>query len=86
MVRVPNEQDAPQSERHDQQQWRAQLAYEMKTKLALQERHKEEEVQSYLYEINLACRVLLVARQEEERKALLHQHRGMRIALKKAHA
>lgn len=74
-----------QTDRLYEQRWQAHLSYEMRTRLALEQQHKEEEVQSYLYEINLADRALLVARQEAERKALLQQHRAMRIALRKGY-
>ncbi|RYF75412.1 MAG: hypothetical protein EOO39_06975 [Cytophagaceae bacterium] len=74
-----------QSNRSHEQHWQEHLAYEVRTRLALVEQQKEEEVQSYLYEINLADRALLVYRHQEERKAQSHQHRAMRIALRKGH-
>ncbi|RYF74031.1 MAG: hypothetical protein EOO39_09315 [Cytophagaceae bacterium] len=87
MARVPSEQDNQdsQSDRSYEQQWQAHLAYETRTRLALEEQQKQEEEQSYLYEINLSDRALLTTRHQEERKALLHQHRLMRIALRKSH-
>ncbi|MBO0951564.1 hypothetical protein [Fibrella forsythiae] len=84
MARVTNEWD-DRSDQSDEQQWQAHLAYETKTRIALEAQQKEEEEQSYLYEINLTDRALLTARHQEERKALLHQHRAMRIGLRKSH-
>ncbi|ARK08881.1 hypothetical protein A6C57_00350 [Fibrella sp. ES10-3-2-2] len=83
MIRDQHEQAVQRSQLKQvyEQQWQAHLLYETKARLALEARQKEEEAQSYLYEINLLDRAMLVSRQLEERKALAYQHRAMRIAL-----
>lgn len=88
MRREYNEQgdQLNQSNQSYEQRWQAHLAYETRTRLTLEAQQKEEEGQSYLYEINLTDRGLLVCRQQEEREAMLQQHRAMRIALRKSHA
>ncbi|MEZ0487874.1 hypothetical protein [Fibrella aquatica] len=87
MESIPNQPENQQSQldRAYDQQWQHHLAYEARARLTLQEKQKEEELQAYLYEINLADRQLLVSQQQQERQALLQQHRAMRIALRKGH-
>ncbi|MBO0953172.1 hypothetical protein [Fibrella forsythiae] len=64
MARLPIEPTEPcnQSDRSYEQQWQEHLAYETRTRLALEEQQKGEKAQAYLYEINLAGRALLTSR------------------------
>ncbi|NID13438.1 hypothetical protein [Fibrivirga algicola] len=84
-IQAPSD-PATQSAGPSQQQWLAQLAYETRTRLALQLQQQEEQAQSYLYEINLTDRALLVARHQQQRAAQLREHRARRIALRKGTA
>ncbi|MBO0951297.1 hypothetical protein [Fibrella forsythiae] len=58
MARVSSEQgnQDSQSDQFYEQQWQEYIAYETRARLALEEQQKEEEAQSYLYEINLSDR------------------------------
>lgn len=82
MIGVSNQQDDYPGDQHEQQR-RAQATHETTARLALEEKQKDEEVDSYLFQINPGERALMLARHEVERKALLHQFRAMRIAIRK---
>lgn len=66
-------------------EWDAQLAQETRDRMALEEQHKQDNIRSYLEEINVHDRSVLEAQQRQTIDALVKQNRLTRISMLKRH-
>ena len=66
-------------------EWNTQLASEVRTRMALNDKHTQEHKQAYLNEIDVRDRALLATSQLDAIHELVRQNRAIRIMMRQRH-
>lgn len=66
-------------------EWNKLLAAEIRSRIALEDKHTADNTQSYLDEINFRDRSVLATTQLQAIRDLIRQHRTLRITMQKRH-
>ena len=66
-------------------EWNAQLALEVRARIALDDKHIQEHKQAYLDEINFRDRASLATSQLDAIHELIRQNRAVRIMMRQRH-
>lgn len=66
-------------------EWNAQLALEAQARMALDDKHQEEQIWGYSDEINFVGRAALITQQVKAIRELTNRNRAIRIAMRQRH-